>query len=171
MTASTDTYRRELLTALKRRNVDPERIGQVLAEVESHLADSGEDPVQAFGPATTYARQFPPRDADLDGATRRRRDAIQALAGALVGLASAAGLFAVVRGDDRALGLPSWVTLAIGGLGAVALVGVIGRRTGRVVDPRTGEVDDPLAPWFAPVLLGAYVVVLAGCAALALLTR
>ena len=38
MTASTDTYRRDLLTALERRDVDPERICQVLAEVESHVA-------------------------------------------------------------------------------------------------------------------------------------
>ena len=88
----------------------------------------------------------------------------------VVGAASAAGLFAVVRSDDRALGLPSWVTLAIGALGALVLVLVLARRSGRVVDPRTHQVDDPFARWFTPVLLATYTLVLALTAALAFLT-
>ena len=36
----------------------PERIGEIVAEVESHVADTGEDPREAFGPAREYAAGF-----------------------------------------------------------------------------------------------------------------
>ncbi|WP_432485359.1 hypothetical protein [Kineococcus esterisolvens] len=45
----------DLLLALRLRDVPGERIGAVLAEVRAHLADSGEDPVEAFGEPAPYA--------------------------------------------------------------------------------------------------------------------
>lgn len=44
-----------LLVELRLRGVPGRRIGQVLAEVESHVVDSGEDAQVAFGDPTTYA--------------------------------------------------------------------------------------------------------------------
>lgn len=46
----------ELGRALRRENVDGWHHDQVLAEAHQHLADSGEDPLAAFGPADDYAR-------------------------------------------------------------------------------------------------------------------
>ena len=48
-------YCDELLLALRVREVPGDRIGAVLAEVRTHLADSGERPEDAFGPADEYA--------------------------------------------------------------------------------------------------------------------
>ena len=55
MTRATETHRRELVQALRLHDVPPERIGEIVAEVESHVADTGEDPREAFGPARDYA--------------------------------------------------------------------------------------------------------------------
>jgi hypothetical protein len=55
MTSATGTYRRELVQALRLHDVPPERIGEIVAEVESHVADTGEDPREAFGPARDHA--------------------------------------------------------------------------------------------------------------------
>ncbi|RBY88514.1 ABC transporter [Blastococcus sp. TF02A-26] len=41
---------------MRRENVDGWHHDQVLAEARQHLADSGEDPLVAFGPAVDYAR-------------------------------------------------------------------------------------------------------------------
>ena len=46
----------ELTRALHRENVGAWHCDQVVAEAHGHLAESGEDPVAAFGPAESYAR-------------------------------------------------------------------------------------------------------------------
>ena len=46
----------ELTRALHRENVGAWHCDQVVAETRQHLVESGEDPVAAFGPATSYAR-------------------------------------------------------------------------------------------------------------------
>lgn len=48
-------YRNELLLALRLRDVPGPRIAEALAEVDSHLSESGEDPLEAFGPPRAYA--------------------------------------------------------------------------------------------------------------------
>jgi hypothetical protein len=51
----TDTYVNHLALALRMRDVPGERIGHVIAEVEAHVAESRETPVEAFGSAEEYA--------------------------------------------------------------------------------------------------------------------
>ena len=51
---STD-YTRRLILALRLKDVPGDRIGEIVAEVESHVADTGEDPVEAFGTPRAYA--------------------------------------------------------------------------------------------------------------------
>ncbi|WP_448611009.1 hypothetical protein [Geodermatophilus sp. URMC 60] len=108
MTTSTDTYRRELVQALRAGNVPPERIGEIVAE-ESHVADTGEDPREAFGPARDYAAGF-----------RRTRSrwfvaalVSPTLPGALCGFLIVVGMIGLVDGEP-ALGLPAWVVLTAG---------------------------------------------------------
>lgn len=52
---NTEKYTHDLMVALRCNNVPGDRIGDVLAEVESHLAATGEDPREAFGDPTEYA--------------------------------------------------------------------------------------------------------------------
>jgi len=48
-------YRDELILALRLRDISGARVGEVLAEVEAHVAETGEDPMVAFGPPKEYA--------------------------------------------------------------------------------------------------------------------
>ncbi|MFC7341399.1 HAAS signaling domain-containing protein [Saccharopolyspora griseoalba] len=61
-----NNYRQDLLVALRLHEISGERVGEVIAEVEAHVAETGEDPVQAFGAPREYARQVA---AQLDPAT------------------------------------------------------------------------------------------------------
>jgi hypothetical protein len=138
MTTSTDTYRRELVQALRTGNVPPERIGEIVAEVESHVADTGEDPREAFGPAREYAAGFagPP-------STRSRISfwAITALS-AVCGWLIAEGVFGVVR-NEPVLGLPEGYALVAGWLlWAPAVLGQV-RHKAPVRDPRDGRSLTP----------------------------
>lgn len=51
-------YTQALTTQLRLRKVPGDRIGQVVAEVESHVRETGEDPVEAFGQPGSYSAQF-----------------------------------------------------------------------------------------------------------------
>ena len=51
-------YLDNLLIQLRLLEVPGDRIGQVLAEVESHVTDTGQDPVNAFGQPGEYAATY-----------------------------------------------------------------------------------------------------------------
>ena len=65
MTIDSESYQQQLLLALRVRNVSGPRIAEALAEVDSHLAESGEDPREAFGEPSAYAARI----ADALGST------------------------------------------------------------------------------------------------------
>ncbi|RKT85324.1 hypothetical protein SAMN05421805_11599 [Saccharopolyspora antimicrobica] len=52
-----EKYRDELLLALRLHEISGERVGEVLAEVEAHVRETGEDPEEAFGKPREYAAQ------------------------------------------------------------------------------------------------------------------
>jgi hypothetical protein len=62
----TEAYIDELVLALRLRDVPGDRIGEVVAEVEARVAESGEDPAVAFGPPEAYA-------LEVAAGVRRRR--------------------------------------------------------------------------------------------------
>ncbi len=62
-------YRDDLVKALRVHEISGTRIGEVVAEVEAHVTETGEDPVEAFGKPRDYARQVV---AQLDTATGKR---------------------------------------------------------------------------------------------------
>ena len=145
MTTGTDTYRRELVQALRLRNVPPERIGEIVAEVESHVADTGEDPREAFGPARDYAAGF----------RRPRSRGEQVSLWALIALSAVCGwlisraVFGLVS-SEPVHGLPAGAVLAVGWLLWVPPVLAQVRRNAPVPDPRTGR---RLTPGRAQVVL------------------
>ncbi|MEU6130281.1 hypothetical protein ABZ805_14010 [Saccharopolyspora sp. NPDC047091] len=69
MTIEAQKYRDELLIALRGHEISGARVGDVLAEVEAHLAESGEDPVEAFGTPREYAAHVA---AQLEGDPAKR---------------------------------------------------------------------------------------------------
>ncbi|MGW5794810.1 hypothetical protein ACWEV3_29720 [Saccharopolyspora sp. NPDC003752] len=62
-------YRDELLVALRMHEISGERVGEVLAEVEAHVTETGENPVEAFGRPREYAAQVAEQ---LDRGTGKR---------------------------------------------------------------------------------------------------
>jgi hypothetical protein len=55
VSASADRWQRDVALLLRLRGVDGTRIGDVLAEVDAHCADSGQTPQEAFGDPAGYA--------------------------------------------------------------------------------------------------------------------
>lgn len=176
MTTDVDGYRQQLLLALRLRDVAGPRIAEVLAEVESHVAETGEDPRAAFGAPRDYARALvaelrPERAPGLRGwvaSVRGVEVLIAALAFAGAWL-TAEGLFALAAGRPGVLGLPGPSALTIAAALLVALALLLARtgrlRDDRVLDPRTGrDVAVALAPrWarLASVAVPAALLVLA----------
>jgi hypothetical protein len=54
-------YLAQLVRALRQEAVDGRRIGEMVAEVEQHLAESGLDPVDEFGPPPAPAAELASR--------------------------------------------------------------------------------------------------------------
>ncbi len=150
------TYRCDLIVALRLRDVPGDRIGEIVAEVESHLADTGEDPVAAFGPAREYAAGLTAEH----GPRRVWRTVGLVLGGLTAGWLLATGIFAVVTGDTVA-GLPSWLVLAAGVGVSIPEIVVATRSSSDVRDPRTGEQMVPGSAWIAPGLLAFQLLLVA----------
>jgi hypothetical protein len=183
MTTSVETYRNDLLLALRLRDVPGPRIAEVLAEVESHVGETREDPRDTFGEPRVYAEEV----ASALGLAGRGGlggwlTALRGEAG-LVGLLSLAGgwllptgLFHLGAGTDGPAGVPAVVLMLLGGL-LWLVVGLRLRRplaatTDRVLDPRSGADMTPAVPWWASaVLVGAPLTGLVVCLLLGLSTR
>jgi hypothetical protein len=155
-------YDEELLLALRLRDVPGDRIGEVLAEVQSHVAETGEDPRTAFGDPKAYASEV----AEALGITRSGwrawvalvtwRDGVRVLVGAAGARLLGDGCLAVARGTDATFGWPASVAT---GLGLALLVSLVvdvtrlARRDGDpVTDPRSGADMVPPSPWLLPLM-------------------
>jgi hypothetical protein len=143
----------DLLLALRLRDVPGARIGEVLAEVQSHVAETGEDPRQAFGEADEYADRVAEALGVAPSGGGTWRQLFRALSwrdvagSAVIGLAAyllADGLWSLGAGETAAFGLPAWLAtlaavLVLGGAGAgIVTAARSGRADDAVIDPRTG---------------------------------
>jgi hypothetical protein len=110
MNAVVDNWRQTLLMELRMRNIPGARIGEIMAEVDSHCADSGEDPRDAFGDPLTYARSL-----DVPRPNRPR----QVVRGAVQAFAGLGGIFGLLEGGtalidgDPAVVSAGYVTAAV----------------------------------------------------------
>jgi drug/metabolite transporter (DMT)-like permease len=112
------------------RDVPGDRIGQVVAEVEAHVAESREAPVEAFGSAEEYADRI---SAALDRpATQRHR---QTLRGMLIGwpitlaaMLTADGVAGLAFGQRIELTVGKLLLFALLPPAAVGLIQLIGRQ-------------------------------------------
>jgi len=73
-------YRDQLVLALRAQEVSGDRVGEVLAEVETHVAETGEDPQEAFGPPRDYANHVVAQLGPATGKPHAARHAAGALA-------------------------------------------------------------------------------------------
>jgi non-ribosomal peptide synthetase component F len=68
-------YTQALTTQPRLRKVPGKAIGQIVAEVESHVRETGEDPVEVFGQPGSYSAQYS-GEASRAGASCGRRCAL-----------------------------------------------------------------------------------------------
>jgi hypothetical protein len=157
MTSSTDAYRRDLIVALRLRNVPPARVGEIVAEVESHVAETGEDPREAFGAPREYAESF------RGPQTRREQVALLALAltSAAAGWLIGTSAFGLATGD-RVAGLPAPAAMVLGAVLWIPAVVAMLRRAERVRDPRDGRPLSPAAAWTPALATGSFAVLAVG---------
>lgn len=148
----TPEYRHRLITALRMYDVPAPRIGEAVAEVESHLADTGEDPVDAFGEPDDYARELSRSHA------RPRRDLTHFLVAVVSFAACGVGASALLNGR--------WLPAAGAGLALAALGGWLyrTRERDRIVDPRTGKTLVLPMPRWAFVAIAVALVGLVAAA-------
>jgi len=141
MTTTTE-YTRQLALALRMRHVPGAAIGDAVAQVESHVADTGEDPVEAFGPAGAYAASVAATVDRPAPALRVVRLALLALAGALLGIVLAVGVAGSLRGEPVLGGIPPVVAVVVGGLGIVGVLVVVSvASVRRMRDPRVDPAE------------------------------
>lgn len=160
MTTDVQDYRNELLFALRMRDVPGPRIAEALAEVDSHVTETGEDPREAFGPPTAYADEL---TAALGGPPSPRlwrsvlswSTATYAVGGAVGTWLLLDGVLAFVADERALLGMPPAASLLLGL--AVLLATVVRfvrlarQKDTEVLDPRTGaDITPPTPAWGAP---------------------
>jgi hypothetical protein len=149
-------YLDDLILELRMLDVPGARIGQIVAEAENHLAESGEAPEVAFGSARSYARELWAReDRPLPNAVDTRNPfamlvsgmtastwAVMLVSFVLTALGASAllnGVLAAVFGSSTLLGLPAWVLIVGGALMLAAYFLGARRLADPIVDPRTGQ--------------------------------
>jgi hypothetical protein len=152
-------YLDDLILELRMLDVPGEHIGQIEAEAENHLAESGQAPEVAFGPARNYARELWSReDRQLPGQVDTKNPfallvngmgaadwAIALVSFVFTTLGAAAllnGALAALFGVGTFLGLPAWVLMAVGVLLLGAFFLGARRLDDPIVDPRTGARVD-----------------------------
>jgi hypothetical protein len=149
-------YQQQLLMALRLRKVPGRRIAEALAEVDSHVAETGEDAYQAFGEPKAYADQIAGALGSTDQLSWRSILTSMTWQDGVTFLAFLAGSGLVFTGlFDLGAGRFRWLSLVAVVAGAALLaatvVWIIRRvRTDadRVLDPRTGRnMAPPLPRW------------------------
>ena len=160
MKARVRSYDQDLLFALRMKDVPGPRIAEVLAEVDSHVRETGEDPREAFGPPKQYAAEVSTALGDPGKSTWRHVFSWSTAFAAFTGGAGAwfllDGVIAVSADERGVLGLPPVALILLGAalLLAPELVWLFRRPDTRVLDPRSGTDMTASGPrWLLPVLM------------------
>lgn len=125
-----EEYAAELTEALELRDVPAAAASQIVREIQSHIAGSGQDPTAVFGSPGEYADNFAPnRTARLW--TLIIASVVLATGGGYVLIS---GVFGLQSTAHELWGLPPWTRIVIGALGIasfIALVLIAGARAKR----------------------------------------
>ncbi|GAA3680574.1 hypothetical protein GCM10023081_18380 [Arthrobacter ginkgonis] len=126
-----EEYAADLREILEFRGVPTEAATQIVREVQSHVAESGEDPVAAFGTPGEYADSFAPKSRMARFWMLILSSVILAFGGTYVLIT---GVFALQAPGHDLWGLPPWIRIAVGAAGIasfIALVLLAGARSKR----------------------------------------
>jgi hypothetical protein len=128
-----EKYSAELVKELREKEVSGRVIGDAIAQVESHIAEGGEDPTEVFGTPRAFAKQLARGRKKSIGWPLYIASAILALGGALLLLK---GIFGVVRHQPLLWGIPSLVGIVVGSLAIVAWIILMVIAADPIKDPR-----------------------------------
>ncbi|GAA3291578.1 hypothetical protein ACFFON_18465 [Arthrobacter citreus] len=110
-------YSEDLRDALELRGVPDEAVTQIVREVESHVAESGEDPASAFGQPADYADNFAPRSQLVRFWALLISVVVLAGGGTYVLIS---GVFGLLSPSAALWGLPPWFCIFLGAAGITA---------------------------------------------------
>lgn len=135
MTSTDKKYRDDLIYALRLHDVPGPRIGEVVAEIESHLAETGDDPRDAFGDPKDYADRVAGALDGREGTVKRQsllahllsgidwREVPILLATAASGRLLGDGAYRLGAAENGLFGLHPLLMIVIGAAGMAAGVG------------------------------------------------
>jgi hypothetical protein len=92
-------YRDELILALRLRDISGERVGDVIAEVEAHVAETGEDPRVAFGPPKEYAAKVAEQLDTRTGKPSKLRTVVGTITVGVLSFVGASMLLSALQAD------------------------------------------------------------------------
>ena len=174
----------DLLLRLRLLQVPGTRIGEVLAEVQAHVAETGEHAQDAFGTPKEYAGHVAEAVGVTPGGVWARvgagmswRDLLAAVVSGLAGYLLATGLWALAAGEPSTVGLPTWLVCLTAALVLATCTArfVVHTRRGPsadpVVDPRDGADMAPWGPRQVALLAGVPVLMLLAMVAGGLVSR
>lgn len=128
MTTQIDDYLAALTETLQLRDVPNDAIAEIVREVESHVAESGENPVEAFGEPSRYADSFA-------SPARSRGFWPQVIAAGLLGFGGGylvlAGALDLMANRQSLPWLPPIAQVVVGAAGLIALVALIASMAAR----------------------------------------
>ena len=119
---SRERYAAELTETLQFRAVPDKAIQEIVREVNSHVAESGEDPTVAFGTPSDYADKFAPRFRKIWFCALIAASVILASGGAYILIS---GVFGLQSADVRLWGLTPAARIVIGLTGIAAFLVLI----------------------------------------------
>ncbi|HYN94703.1 MAG TPA: hypothetical protein VES42_12715 [Pilimelia sp.] len=175
-----DEWRDAFLLEARMHQVPGDRIGEALAEIDAHCADSGQEPAEAFGDPVRYAgelaRSAPPA-AGRAGPGRELLGHVRTAVATLAGIAGIlSGVDALADGERGVLTAGQLASVAAGTAGIAYIGGVVlrpGRRGGRwhlpvAVMASLALMMLPQVWWRAPALRApAWLLLAAGLCVLA----
>jgi hypothetical protein len=140
-----DSWRDDFVIALRLGNVSGRWIGDALAQVDAHCADSGEEPREAFGDPVAYATYVVEqvRPGDLTSPVSPLRAGLFGLAVLLAVPALLSGVAGLKDGGPAEISVGSLVGAAIG----TAAIAAVVRFAFVLQDPRRRGL------WFAAIAL------------------
>lgn len=159
-------WRDKLIFELRMKDVPGSAIGDILSEVASHVAETGEAPEEAFGDPVAYGRvraqtvarpQHPYMGLGL-------KETVMYVASAVGGLMSAGSAWALGAGDPRWGPFPTWLAIVVGLVLLLVPLKIIG--SDQVTDPKTGKAmfsESGIASWIATAF-GLIAIALMGVA-------
>jgi hypothetical protein len=148
------TYLAQLARAMQMEGVDGKVAGELVAEIDAHLAESGADPADEFGPPAALARELVTRA----GARRLRwvPSVWSTLVTALAAFVVVVGIGEGIRNGWAATGVEIPASAAAYGLTIVCAGMGFGYTATRRLDGRSWS---PLTGWRAWVAIGIIAVV------------